>query len=85
MITRWPEQRKNDLSQRHVRKRPVSTEAAFVKSNSAIGRLNSTSALRHGHIAPVLTGSPPPVQVLFADALVRDGFAAVAILTSKAA
>jgi hypothetical protein len=49
MITRWPEQRKNDLSQRHVRKRPVSTEAAFVKSNSAIGRLNSTSALRHGH------------------------------------
>ena len=50
-----------------------------------IGRLNATSALRHGHIAPVLTGSPPPVQVLFADALVRDGFAAVANLTSKAA
>jgi hypothetical protein len=49
-----------------------------------IGRLNATSALRHGHIAPVLTGSPPPVQVLFADALVRDGFAAVANLTSKA-
>ena len=50
-----------------------------------IGRLNATSALRHGHIAPVLTGSPPPVQVLFADALVRDGFAGVANLTSKAA
>jgi hypothetical protein len=39
--------------------------------------------LRHDHIAPVLTGSPPPVQVLFADALVRDGFAGVANLTSK--
>ena len=29
-----------------------------------IGRLNATSALRHDHIAPVLTGSPPPVQIL---------------------
>lgn len=50
-----------------------------------IGRLNATSALRHGHIAPVLIGSPQAVQVLFADALVRDGFAAVANLASKAA
>jgi hypothetical protein len=50
-----------------------------------IGRLNATSALRHGHIAPVLIGSAQAVQVLFADALVRDGFAAVAKLTSKAA
>ena len=43
-----------------------------------IGRLNATSALRHGHIAPVLTESPPPFQALFADVLVRDGFVAVA-------
>jgi hypothetical protein len=50
-----------------------------------IGRLNATSALRHGHISPVLIGSAPAVQVLFADALVRDRFAAVAKLTSKAA
>ena len=50
-----------------------------------IGRLNATSALQHGHIAPVLIGSAPAVQVLFADALIWDGFAAVAKLTSKAA
>ena len=50
-----------------------------------IGRLNATSALRHGHIAPVLIGSAQAVQVLFADALVRDGFAAVANSTSKPA
>jgi hypothetical protein len=50
-----------------------------------IGRLIATSALRHGHIAPALIGSPQAVQVLFADALVRYGFAAVANLASKAA
>jgi hypothetical protein len=50
-----------------------------------IWQLNATSALRHGHIASVLIGSAQAVQVLFADALVRDGFAAVADLTSKAA
>jgi hypothetical protein len=50
-----------------------------------IGRLNATLALRHGHIAPVLIGSAQAVQVLFADALVRDGFAAVANSTSKPA
>ena len=49
------------------------------------GQLNATSALRHGHIAPVLIGSAPAVRVLFADALVWDRFAAVAKLTSKAA
>jgi seryl-tRNA synthetase len=50
-----------------------------------IGRLNATSALQHGHIAPVLIGSPRALQVLFADALVWDGFLAVARLPSKEA
>jgi hypothetical protein len=50
-----------------------------------IGRMNAISALEHGHIAPVLLGSPPAVQVLIADALLMDRFAAVASLTTKAA
>jgi hypothetical protein len=45
-----------------------------------IGRLNATSALRHGHITPVLIGSAPVVTTLFQDVLVWDAFIAVARL-----
>jgi len=42
-----------------------------------IGRVNATSASRHGYIPLVLSGAAPAVQTLFADAIVRDRFAAV--------
>jgi hypothetical protein len=50
-----------------------------------IGRVNATSATGLGHIPLVLAGAVPAIQTLFADAIVWDGFAAVAKLPSKAA
>jgi hypothetical protein len=50
-----------------------------------IGRLNATSALRHGNMPFVLAVSAPVVATLFQDAVVWDAFAAVAKVTSKVA
>jgi hypothetical protein len=47
-----------------------------------IGRLNATSALRYGHVTPVLMGSAPVIATLFQDALLWDAFIAVAGLQS---
>ena len=43
-----------------------------------IGRLNATSALKHGHIRLVLSGAAPAITALFQDAVVWDAFIGVA-------
>jgi hypothetical protein len=48
-----------------------------------IGRLNATSALRHGRIPLVLAGATPAITALFQDVLVWDSFIAVARLQSS--
>jgi hypothetical protein len=45
-----------------------------------IGRINATSALALGYIPLVLSGAAPAIKVLFQDAVVWDGFIAVARL-----
>jgi hypothetical protein len=50
-----------------------------------VGRVNATSALGLGYIPIVLSGTAPAIKALFQDAVVWDGFAAVAKLPSKAA
>jgi hypothetical protein len=51
-----------------------------------IGRINATSALALGYVPLVLLGAAPAIATLFQEALVWDGFIAVAgLLPSKAA
>jgi hypothetical protein len=43
-----------------------------------VGRVNATSALRHGYIPLVLSGAAPAIKALFQDAVVWDSFIRVA-------
>jgi hypothetical protein len=50
-----------------------------------IGPINATSTLQLGYIPLVLSGAAPAIRALFQDAVVWDGFIAVAGLPSKGA